>query len=236
MNRFGRRQRTSAPSSSSIADEEEGRGDAVGVVVAVHGDGFAALQRLVDAASWPRRCPAAGKGSWTRWSGRRKALRRGRVVEAAAHEDLGEGLADAELVGEPARGRVVDRRDAPGAVVDHGSITDRVYRARATDAPATNGSAVARRAVGGRLLAAGWSFDVRRSSRQLDGHRLDRLLHGHRLRGDPTVTGSAGVSSVSSGAGAGVSSVWSCAGGSTATTGIGAATRGACASASLSRR
>jgi len=43
--------------------------------------------------------------------------------EPAAHEDLGERVAHAELVGQPPGGAVVDRRNAPGTVVDQGCIT-----------------------------------------------------------------------------------------------------------------
>ena len=59
--------------------------------------------------------------------GAEEGLRRGRVGEAATHEDLGERLADAELVGEPVSRGELDRRDAPGAVVDQGASRGRVY-------------------------------------------------------------------------------------------------------------
>ena len=104
------------------AHEQEGGGDAVGVVVAVHGDGLAALQGPVDAAA--RLChPGQQVGVVDEVVWLEEGLGLGRVDEAAAHEDLGEGLADAKLVGQPARGGVTDRRDAPGTVVDQGCIT-----------------------------------------------------------------------------------------------------------------
>ena len=66
--------------------------------------------------------------------GVQERARRGGVAEPAAHQDLGEDLAHAELAGEPPDGCERRRRDAPGAGIVHECITARVYRAGATDA------------------------------------------------------------------------------------------------------
>ncbi|MBE0529079.1 MAG: hypothetical protein IH629_07770 [Thermoleophilia bacterium] len=82
------------------ADEEEGRGDAVGVVVAVHGDRLTEAQRLVDAA--PRLGHAAHQiGVVDAEVRMQKSPRRGGIAEPAAHEHLGEDLAHRELLGKP---------------------------------------------------------------------------------------------------------------------------------------
>ena len=117
------------------ADQEERRGDAVGVVVAVHGDGLAAAQRLVDAL--PRLGHAAHEVRVVNAEVRmQKGPRRGGIAEPAAHEHLGEDLAHPELSGESPDLRERRRRDTPGAWIGHECITPPVYRPRTTDADA----------------------------------------------------------------------------------------------------
>ena len=117
------------------AHQQEGRGDAVGIVVAVDGDGLSPAQRLVE--------PPARVGHARHEVGVvdaevrvEEGARRGGVAEPAAHEHLGEDVAHAELLGEPPDVGEGGRRDAPGAWIGHECITRRVYRPGATDARA----------------------------------------------------------------------------------------------------
>ena len=104
------------------AHQQKRRRDAVGVVVAVHGDRLAALQRLVEA-------PAGG--GHPRHEVRvvdavvrvQKGLRRGGVAVPAAHEDLRHDLAHAELRREAADVGVRDGRDAPRTGIVHEYLT-----------------------------------------------------------------------------------------------------------------
>ena len=149
---MGRCERTSAPSSFEDADQEERRGDAVGVVVAVDGDRLAALQRFVEAL------PSVGHaGHEVRVVdavvGMEKRLRRGGVAEAAAHEDLRHDLAHAELRRQPVDVGERRRRDVPGAGIDHEYFTARVYRGAVTDVGAVGSGA--RRLTARAVVAAG---------------------------------------------------------------------------------
>ncbi len=124
------------------ADQQERGRDAVGVVVTVHGDGLAALQRLVDAP--PRLGHAAHEiGIVDAEVGVQERARRGGIAEPAADQDLGEDLAHAELPGEPPDVCERRRRYAPGAGIVHECITARVYRAGATEAAGTDSGGLA---------------------------------------------------------------------------------------------
>ena len=107
------------------ADQQEGGGDAVGVVVAVDGDGLPPAQRQVDAP--PRLGHAVHEVRVVDAEvGVQEGARHGQIVEPAAHQHLGEDVAHAELFGEQPNVGERGGRDAPGAWIGHECITPRV--------------------------------------------------------------------------------------------------------------
>ena len=120
--------------------------------------------------------------------GVQERARRGGIAEPAAHQDLGEDLAHAELPGEPPDICERRRRDAPGAGIVHECITARVYRAAATEAAGRDSGGLAgpagvvRLGPGPRALAR---VRLRRGvvRRRSTGHGDGGLLAGGALGG-----------------------------------------------------
>ena len=96
-------------------DDEEGGGDAVGVVVTVDGDALAPAQRPVDAGARLGHARQE-KGVVHTEVGMQEGARRFGVGESAPDEDLGDDVADFELARQRAGASQVDGGDGPGVV------------------------------------------------------------------------------------------------------------------------
>ena len=159
--------------------QKKGRRDAVGVVVAVDGDGFVALQGLVDARA-SRRHARHRVGVVDAEVGVQEGAGILRVDESPAHEDLRQHLADAELSANLRTCGIRRRGDAPGDLIGHESFTRAsVPRGTATDDDARRRGRSVRRHRR-RLDSRG--DDGRRFGGRHDGRRLVGRLSGLRGR------------------------------------------------------
>ena len=114
--------------------QQEGGGDAVGVVVAVDGDRLAAAQGAVDALAGVGHAVEQVRAMHAK-VGVQEVAGDVWVGEAAPREDLGGKPADGQLVGQGGRDPQVDRRDLPGLFSRHSrslqaARTERRGRAR----------------------------------------------------------------------------------------------------------